>query len=48
MQWENLTSPDFARAVKDTGVCVLALGVLERHSEHLPLGSDFLNGHKIA
>jgi len=48
MQWENLTSPDFARAVKDTGVCVLALGVLERHSEHLPLGTDFLNGHKIA
>jgi creatinine amidohydrolase len=29
-------------------VCVLALGVLERHSDHLPLGTDFLNGHKIA
>jgi creatinine amidohydrolase len=48
MQWENLTSPDFARAVRETGVCVLAMGVLERHSEHLPLGTDFLNGHALA
>jgi len=48
MQWENLTSPDFARAVRETDVCILALGVLERHSDHLPLGTDFLNAHKIA
>jgi creatinine amidohydrolase len=48
MQWENLTSSDFAQAVKDTRVCVIALGVVEKHSEHLPLGTDFLNGHKIA
>lgn len=48
MQWENLTAPDFARAVRETGVCILAMGVLERHSEHLPLGTDFLNGHELA
>jgi len=48
MQWENLTSQDFERAVKDTGVCVIALGVLEKHATHLPLGTDFLNGHKLA
>ena len=48
MQWEQLTAPDFARAVRETGVCVIAMGVLERHSEHLPLGTDFLNGHKLA
>jgi creatinine amidohydrolase len=48
MQWEYLTSDDFAQAVKSCGVCVLALGVLERHSDHLPLGTDFLNGHKLA
>ncbi len=48
MLWENLTSLDFAEAMQSTGVCVLALGVLERHSNHLPLGTDFLNGHKIA
>jgi creatinine amidohydrolase len=48
MQWENLTSPDFAEAVRKTGVCIIALGVVERHSEHLPLGTDFLNGHALA
>ena len=48
MQWENLTSPEFAQAVKETGVCIIAMGVLERHSEHLPLGTDMLNGHKLA
>jgi creatinine amidohydrolase len=48
MQWENLTAPDFARAVQDTGTCIIAFGVVERHSDHLPLGTDFLNGHRIA
>jgi creatinine amidohydrolase len=48
MQWEELTASDFARAVCQTGVCVVALGVLEKHSEHLPLGTDYLLGHKIA
>jgi creatinine amidohydrolase len=48
MQWEFLTAPDFERAARETGVCLLAMGVLERHSEHLPLGTDFLNGHRLA
>jgi len=48
MQWENLTSPDFARAVEETRVCILPFGVLERHSEHLPLGTDYLNAHRLA
>ncbi|MHB9033549.1 MAG: creatininase family protein [Anaerolineae bacterium] len=48
MQWEQLTAPDFAKAVQETGVCLLALGVLERHSDHLPLGTDTLNVHKLA
>ena len=48
MQWENLTVSAFAEAVREIGVCVIAMGVLEKHSEHLPLGTDFLNAHKIA
>jgi creatinine amidohydrolase len=48
MQWENLTSVDFKAAVETTQVCVIAMGVVERHSDHLPLGTDFLNGHRIA
>lgn len=48
MRWEELTAPDFLRATRETGVCLLALGVLERHSDHLPLGTDMLNVHKMA
>ena len=48
MQWEELTATEFKKAVEDTGVCVIAMGVVEKHGEHLPLGTDFLNGHKIA
>ncbi len=48
MQWEELTAVDFARAARETGVCLIALGVVEKHGEHLPLGTDFLNGHAIA
>ncbi len=48
MRWEELTAPDFERAVKETGgVCVLAAGCIERHFDHLPLGTDMLNSHKI-
>ncbi len=46
MQWENLTSDDFADAVKSTGgVCVVGAGVLERHATHLPLGTDMIISH---
>jgi creatinine amidohydrolase len=48
MQWEHLTAPEFAQAVRNTGVCLIAMGVIERHGEHLPLGTDFLNGHRLA
>jgi len=48
MQWEHLTSEGFAEAVRATGVCVVTMGVIERHSDHLPLGTDFLNAHRIA
>jgi len=48
MQWENLTTPEFKEAVRETGVCVMALGVLEKHSEHLPVGTDMLIAHKVA
>ncbi|MHC4886042.1 MAG: creatininase family protein [Planctomycetota bacterium] len=48
MQWEQLTAPDFAKAVEETGVCVIGMGVLEKHGDHLPLGTDYLNGHAIA
>jgi creatinine amidohydrolase len=48
MRWEELTSADFVKAVKEVkGVCLLAVGCLEKHADHLPLGTDFLNGFKL-
>ncbi len=47
MKWEELTAPDFAQAVKDTGVCLLPFGIVEKHFDHLPLGTDFLNVSKM-
>ena len=48
MQWERLTATSFKQAVQDTGVCVLPLGVIEKHSEHLPLGTDCFISHRIS
>ena len=47
MNWEKMTSVEFQQAVKETPVCIIAFGVLERHGNHLPLGTDYLNGHKL-
>lgn len=43
MKWEELTCPDFARAAKEHKVCLLPLGIMERHGDHLPLGTDEIN-----
>jgi creatinine amidohydrolase len=49
MQWEDLTAPEFSKAVKKSkGLCVLPIGVLEKHGNHLPLGTDLFTGRHIA
>ena len=48
MQWERLSTTEFARAVKQTGVCILPTGVLEPHSHHMPLGTDCFTSHTLA
>jgi creatinine amidohydrolase len=49
MQWENLTSLDFEKAVqKCQGVGIIPVGVLEAHASHLPLGMDMFAAHWIA
>jgi len=48
MRWEELTAPEFAKAVRETGgVCVLAVGCVEKHFDHLPLGTDYLNAQRL-
>lgn len=49
MRWEELTWKEFPGAVEmSKGVCLLAMGVLEKHGNHLPLGTDVFNVHKLA
>jgi creatinine amidohydrolase len=49
VQWEELTAPDFARAVEEAkATCILPLGILEKHGPHLPLGTDLLNARNLA
>ena len=43
-RWEELTAPDFVRAIHDSGgVCLLPFGIIEKHGAHLPLGTDLLD-----
>ncbi len=49
MQWEHLTAPDFEKAVEAcAGVGIVAIGVLEPHGPHLPLGTDMFEAHAVA
>ncbi|MCL4266506.1 MAG: creatininase family protein [Anaerolineae bacterium] len=49
MQWERLTSLDFAAATAQCqGVGIIPIGVLEAHASHLPLGTDMYTAHFVA
>ena len=44
VQWESLTSGDFAKAISQAqGTCLLPFGILEKHGQQLPLGTDLVN-----
>jgi len=47
--WEDMTAPEFRQAVRRArGVCILPIGVLEKHGEHLPLGTDLIAVRNVA
>jgi len=47
--WEELSADKFRQACnKAKGVCILPLGVVEKHGTHLPLCTDMLIGRYIA
>jgi len=49
MLWEELHAGDFEACVqKSKGVCVLPLGVVEKHGNHLPLGTDMYIATAVA
>ena len=49
VKWAELTAPDFIKAVeKSGGVCLIPIGVFEKHGPHLPLGTDLFDVREIA
>lgn len=48
-KWDELTAPDFIKAAKKSaGVCLISIGVFEKHGPHLPLGTDLFDAREIA
>ncbi len=44
VKWEELTSGDFVKAIRQAqGTCLLPIGILEKHGQQLPLGTDLVN-----
>ena len=41
MNWENLTSKEFAQAVKENGVCIVDFGLSNATAITCPLGQTF-------
>lgn len=49
VRYEELTAPDFVRAVaRSGGTCLLPLGILEKHGPHLPVGTDLIDVREVA
>ena len=48
MLWENLREEEFEGAIERSGgLCVIPMGCLEKHGQHLPVGTDSLEGESI-
>ena len=48
MLWEYLREEEFDAAIeKSGGLCVMVLGCLEKHGQHLPVGCDSIKGDGI-
>lgn len=48
MLWEELSAKSFPDCIKASGgVCVLPVGVLEKHGNHLPVGTDMFTGQAV-
>ncbi len=48
-QYEELTAPQLLQALEKSGnICVIPLGILEKHGPHLPLGTDLLDARQVA
>ncbi len=49
VKYEELTAPEFVEAVElSDGICIIPLGILEKHGPHLPLGTNLLDVRETA
>ena len=48
VRWEHLTPPEFEKLAREEKLCILPIGSLERHGEHLPFGTDALTAHHVS
>ena len=49
VKWEDLSAPEFPGAVVRSGkVCVVPLGIIEKHGPSLPLGTDLMIVRDVA
>ena len=49
VRYDELTAPDFVRAVaKSDGVCLVPVGIMEKHGPHLPLGTDLFDCREVS
>jgi len=49
LKWEEMTAPEFIKAIEVTkGVCIIPLGSIEKHGDHMPMGTDNFLVHQTA
>ena len=49
MLWQNLREEEFYDAIEECGkVCVIPVGCIEMHGQHLPVGTDTMTCQYIA
>ncbi len=49
MIWDNLREEEFDSAIERSGgLCVIPLGCLEKHGQHLPVGTDYIEAMDAA
>jgi len=48
VKFEELTAPEFIRGVElSGGICIIPMGIMEKHGPHLPLGTDLIDVREI-
>ena len=49
LKWEEMTAPEFIKAIEvSKGVCIIPLGSIEKHGDHMPMGTDNFIVHQTA